>query len=140
MINSPGFWNDQNQARKISKQISIIREEISHIAKLDELRDELQTYLDLLDDDFNESLFQDALTALGDQQTFIEKAEIECYLNEKYDHNDALFTIHAGAGGTEAQDWAEMLFRMYTRWAEKQGFKYSVDSLPAGSWLEERKH
>ncbi|HPN41666.1 MAG TPA: peptide chain release factor 2, partial [Candidatus Cloacimonadota bacterium] len=58
-------------------------------------------------------------------------AEIECYLNEKYDHNDALFTIHAGAGGTEAQDWAEMLFRMYTRWAEKQGFKYNViDSLP----------
>jgi len=131
VINSPGFWNDQNQARKISKQISIIREEISHIAKLDELRDELQTYLDLLDDDFNESLFREALDALEAQQTFIEKAEIECYLNEKYDHNDALFTIHAGAGGTEAQDWAEMLFRMYTRWAEKQGFKYNViDSLP----------
>jgi len=90
VINSPGFWNDQNQARKISKQISIIREEISHIAKLDELRDELQTYLDLLDDDFNESLFREALDALEAQQTFIEKAEIECYLNEKYDHNDAL--------------------------------------------------
>ena len=111
--------------------MSIIREEISHINKLDELKDELQTYIDLLDEDFHQSLLNEAVAALPDQKAFIEKAEIECYLNEKYDHNDALFTIHAGAGGTEAQDWAEMLFRMYTRWAEKQGYKYNViDSLP----------
>lgn len=111
--------------------MSIIREEIGHINKLDELKDELQTYIDLLDEDFHQSLLNEAVDALADQKAFIEKAEIECYLNEKYDHNDALFTIHAGAGGTEAQDWAEMLFRMYTRWAEKQGYKYTViDSLP----------
>jgi len=131
LINSPGFWNDQNHARKVSKQVSLIRDEIAHICKLDELKDELQAYLDLLDEDFNEALFQEALGGLEEQQGFIEKAEIECYLNEKYDHNDALFIIHAGAGGTEAQDWAEMLFRMYSRWADRQGFKYEViDSQP----------
>lgn len=130
-INEPGFWNDQNSARKITKQISIIRDELDHIQALDALKEDLGTYLDLLDDDFNEELFRDALSSLKQQQAFIEKAEIECYLNDKYDRNDAIFTIHSGAGGTEAQDWTQMLLRMYTRWAEKQGFGYNViDSLP----------
>lgn len=68
---------------------------------------------------------------MPDQRLFIEKAEIECYLNEKYDHNNAVFIIHAGAGGTEAQDWAEMLLRMYSRWAERNKFTFNIiDSLP----------
>lgn len=128
----PGFWNDQNQARKITKQISIIQDQIGHIQALDALADDLNTFLELLDDDFSESLFADALSALKEQEAFIEKSEIECYLNDNYDRYDALFTIHAGAGGTEAQDWAEMLFRMYTRWAEKQGFSYQVLDFLAG--------
>jgi len=65
------------------------------------------------------------------QKQFIEKAEIECYLNDKYDYEDAILVIHSGAGGTEAQDWAEMLLRMYTRWAEENGFQYNIiDLLP----------
>lgn len=130
-MNSPGFWNDQNSARKVSKQISRIREEIEHINALDTMKDELETYIALLDEDFSEQLLNDAVSELEAQKQFIEKAEVECYLNEKYDHNDALFTIHAGAGGTEAQDWAEMLYRMYSRWAEKNKFSFNViDSLP----------
>ncbi|NLO10846.1 MAG: peptide chain release factor 2 [Candidatus Cloacimonetes bacterium] len=131
IMNEPDFWNDQNRARKISKDISIIRDEIEHIGKLEATRDDLGTYLELLDDDFNQSLYDDALASLDTQRAFIEKSEIECYLSEKNDRNSALFNIHAGAGGTEAQDWAQMLYRMYTRWAEKQGYKYNViDSLP----------
>jgi peptide chain release factor 2 len=65
-----------------------------------------------------------------DWKAFVERMEVECLLNEKYDHNDAVFSIHAGAGGTEAQDWAEMLLRMYTRWAERNKFEFVViDSL-----------
>lgn len=95
------------------------------------MKDELETYIALLDEDFSEQLLNDAVSELEAQKQFIEKAEVECYLNEKYDHNDALFTIHAGAGGTEAQDWAEMLYRMYSRWAEKNKFSFNViDSLP----------
>jgi peptide chain release factor 2 len=130
-INSPGFWNNQNLARKISRQISNLRDEIEHVSKLEDMKEELETYVTLLDEEFDPEVFQDAVGELESRRQFIEKAEIECYLNDKYDHNDALFTIHAGAGGTEAQDWAEMLFRMYTRWAEKNNFKYTViDSLP----------
>ncbi len=130
-VNSPGFWNDQNQARKISKQLSQINEEIDHINTLERLKEELETYIMLLDDEFSESLLSEAVGELPEQRLFVEKAEIECYLNDKYDHNDALFTIHAGAGGTEAQDWAEMLLRMYSRWAERNKFTFNlIDSLP----------
>jgi peptide chain release factor 2 len=130
-MNDPGFWNDQQNAKKISKQLSQIRDEISHITKLDNVREELETYITLLDEDFQESLFDEAVGELPRVKSFIEKAEIECYLNEKYDHNDALFTIHAGAGGTEAQDWAEMLLRMYTRWAEDNKFSFTIiDYIP----------
>ncbi len=91
----------------------------------------METYLLLLEEDFQEELFREAVSELPTQRQFVEKAEIECYLNDKYDHNDALFTIHAGAGGTEAQDWAEMLYRMYSRWAERNNFSCNViDSLP----------
>ncbi len=129
-MNEPSFWNDQQSAKKISKQLSQIREEISHINKLDEVKGELETYQLLLEEDFNQALFEEAVAELPRIRSFIEKAEIECYLNDKYDHNDALFTIHAGAGGTEAQDWAEMLLRMYSRWAENNGFGFTViDSL-----------
>jgi peptide chain release factor 2 len=130
-MNEPGFWNDQQTAKKISKQLSQIREEISHIAKLDEVREELETYIIFLEEDFQDSIFQEAVQNLPQTKQFIEKAEIECYLNEKYDHNDALLTIHAGAGGTEAQDWAEMLLRMFMHWAEDNKYSFTViDSLP----------
>ncbi len=131
-MNEPGFWNDQQSAKKISKQLSQIREEISHINKLDEVKGELETYQLLLEEDFNEALFDEAIAELPRIRSFIEKAEIECYLNDKYDHNDALFTIHAGAGGTEAQDWAEMLLRMYSRWAENNGFGFTIIDYLAG--------
>ncbi|MDP2172871.1 MAG: peptide chain release factor 2 [Candidatus Cloacimonadaceae bacterium] len=129
-MNEPGFWNDQNQAKKLTKQQSQIREEIEHIKQLETLKEELETYILLLEEDFSEHLLTEAVKELEKQKLFIEKAEIECYLNDKYDHNDALFTIHAGAGGTEAQDWTEMLYRMYSRWAEKNKYSFIViDSL-----------
>jgi peptide chain release factor 2 len=131
LVNDPGFWNDQNQARKVTRQLSQVNEEINHIKTLDRLKGDLEAYLLLLDEDPNPGLLAEAVSELQDQKHFIEKAEIECYLNEKYDHENAILTIHAGAGGTEAQDWAEMLLRMYTRWAEQNKFSYSIiDYLP----------
>jgi peptide chain release factor 2 len=129
-MHAPDFWNDQNNARKVSKQISQLRESIDHINRLDLIRGELDTYLSLLDEDFNQSLYTEALEHWEEWKSFVERMETECLLNEKYDHNDAVFSIHAGAGGTEAQDWAEMLLRMYSRWAEKNSFEFTViDSL-----------
>jgi len=129
-MHASDFWNDQNNAKKVTKQISLLREEIEHINKLDEIKGELETYILLLDDDFNQALYTEVLGNWDDWKNFVEKMEVECLLNEKYDHYDAVFSIHAGAGGTEAQDWAEMLLRMYMRWAEKNKFEFTViDSL-----------
>lgn len=130
-MNQPDFWNDQNQAKKVTRQLSRANEEIAHIRALEALKGDLEAYLMLLDEDPNPQLLAEAVAELPDQRLFIEKAEIECYLNDKYDEENALLTIHAGAGGTEAQDWAEMLLRMYTRWAEQNKFSATIiDSLP----------
>jgi len=125
-MHAPEFWNDQSNARKISKQISYLRDEVDHIRKLDMIKDDLHTYILLLEEDFQDYLLLEAVEHLTEYRDFIEKAEIACLLNEKYDHNDAILTIHAGAGGTEAQDWAEMLLRMYSRWAEKNRFGFNI--------------
>lgn len=130
-MNQPDFWNDQNQAKKVTRQLSRANEEIAHIRALEALKGDLEAYLMLLDEDPNPQLLAEAVAELPDQRLFIEKAEIECYLNDKYDEENALLTIHAGAGGTEAQDWAEMLLRMYTRWAAQNKFSATIiDSLP----------
>ena len=130
-MNMPDFWNDQNHAKKIGKRSAFLRDELAHIQKLESSLEELQTYLEFLDEDFSEALYQDALAALPEIKAFAEKTEISCLLNDKYDLNDALFTIHAGAGGTEAQDWAQMLLRMYVRWAEDNKYSFNIiDSLP----------
>ncbi|HOD18346.1 MAG TPA: peptide chain release factor 2 [Candidatus Cloacimonadota bacterium] len=132
LMHSSDFWSDQNQAKKITKQISQLREEIEQINQLDSIKDEINAYLELLDDDFQPSLFDEALSHWKEWKTFVDRMEIECLLNEKYDHNDAILTIHAGAGGTEAQDWAEMLLRMYARWADKNKFEFTIIDILSG--------
>jgi len=85
----------------------------------------------LLEEQFSDSLLQDAIEEMEEIQPFAEKAEAQFLLNGETDPNSAIITIHPGAGGTESQDWAEMLMRMYKRWAEQSGFKVEiVDILP----------
>lgn len=130
-MHEPDFWNDQNKAKKVSKDASLIKNEIDKDLKLASIFEELNTYSLLLEDDWNEELFNEALKYYQDNLEYVEKIEVQILLNNNYDHNDAILTIHPGAGGTESQDWAEMLMRMYNRWAErsKYGFKI-IDLLP----------
>jgi len=126
------FWSDQQNARKVTKHISQLRESLQHISRLSHIHDELDTYLQLLDEDFHQYLLDEAAGHLEDWQVFVDKMETECLLNERYDQCDAVFSIHAGAGGTEAQDWAEMLLRMYSRWAEKSNYEFTIIDILAG--------
>ena len=130
-MNKPNFWNDQKNAQKVSKEINSLKQQLEKEKKLKEISDELETYRMLLDEEFSESLLKEAAEQLSEYSPINEKAEIQFLLSRKTDHNSAILTIHPGAGGTESQDWAEMLLRMYKRWAENSNFKIEiVDYLP----------
>jgi len=128
----PTFWNDQKEAHKILK---VLNEHKSWTEKYDMLSakenvclDELNIATELADESFAEELI--ASIALIEQN--IAAIEFKNMLSGKDDVGNALITIHAGAGGTEAQDWAEMLYRMYMRWAERKGFKIYTDDYQEG--------
>ncbi len=95
------------------------------------MKEDLTTYLILLDEEFSDELFNEAVSEIEDMIKQINEKETAFLLSGKYDLNNAILTLHPGAGGTESQDWAEMLFRMYKRWADQKGFTFQiVDYLP----------
>ncbi len=131
-MEKPNFWSDQKKATKITKELNQLKNQIAKDDHLATIKDDLQTYTILLEEDFNESLLKEAVNALLDEQNFVEKIETQFLLSGKTDPNSAILTIHPGAGGTESQDWAEMLFRMYKRWAEKTGHKIEIVDYQSG--------
>jgi peptide chain release factor 2 len=130
-MNKPDFWNDTNRAQKISKEVNNLQNQLERDSRLKQVKEDLETYLALLEEDFSETLLKEAAKELKNCQALIDKAEIQILLSGKNDSNNAIITIHPGAGGTESQDWAEMLLRMYTRWAENNKFETEIiDYLP----------
>ena len=130
-MNKPDFWSDQNRAKSVTKEINALRLLLSKEAKLSDIKDELETYVFMLEEEFSNELFAEAVGKIESFIPVVEKLEIQFLLNGKLDMNSAILTIHPGAGGTESQDWAEMLLRMYKRWAENNNFKFQiVDILP----------
>jgi len=130
-MNEPDFWNDPQKAQIVTKEINSLKLHLAKDEKLKNILEDLETYKQLLEEEFSDELFEEARQKLEEYSPFVEEAEIQFLLNGKTDKNNAILTIHPGAGGTESQDWAEMLFRMYSRWAEKMKFKTEiVDYLP----------
>ena len=121
---NPEFWNDPDEAQTVMRQIDHEKSLIEAWDDLNEIRDSIQVYQQFLEEG------EDVKTELQSEiKRFInglEDLELQNMLSGDDDHRDAILTFNPGAGGTESQDWAEMLFRMYTRWAEKRGFKTSV--------------
>jgi len=125
-MHSPSFWNEPDIAKKITKEITILKNELEKEKRIVMVKDELLTYIDILKEDFSPDMYTEAVDLFKKELHFIEQTEIEILLNGKYDFNNALLTIHPGAGGTESQDWAEMLLRMYKYWVENSSFTYKV--------------
>jgi len=118
-----GFWNDQSQSNKILTQIKSIK---SKTVKYKELFNESNNILELIElvlIEYDEDLANDIISNVKIFESNLEKFELQTLLSGKYDSNNAILTLHPGAGGTESQDWAEMLYRMYTRWANKSGYE-----------------
>ena len=117
------FWNDSKNSSKILKRITELKNKVEQYRRINT---ELKNYIELnelLKQESDVELEKDLESGVSNLEIEIEKLEISTLLSGKYDMNNAIITIHPGAGGTEAQDWAEMLYRMYTRWANANGYK-----------------
>ena len=121
-----GFWNDVDKAQEVSRKITVDQRKIKKVEDLQKRVDDAVGLLDLIEEMDDESEVEGALKEVSEIENSVSQIQIEALLSGKYDGNNAILTLHAGAGGTEAQDWAEMLYRMYTRYAERQGYQVKV--------------
>ncbi|MCD6452492.1 MAG: peptide chain release factor 2 [Acidobacteria bacterium] len=123
------IWNNKEEAVRLLKEKKQLEERLDVARKLNDLIGEIEVMLELADE--GEEVTEDIEERLKVLEEELNQAEINLILNEENDENNAILTIHPGAGGTESQDWASMLLRMYLRWAERRGFEAKVmDYLP----------
>lgn len=122
----PGFWDDNQSAQKIMQEISERKEWISIWNGLNSRCEDVLALIELSEESNDPSTEPEIDNELAALESALEDAEIRKLLSGENDSRDALLTINAGAGGTEAQDWAEMLLRMYTRWAERHGYEVTL--------------
>ncbi len=120
------LWDDQAKAQGILKQISGLEKELRMWEGLISLHDEVEIHLELTQEEGTDVVSQEAREALEHYLAALDEAEVLHLLSEPDDEKDALLTIHPGAGGTESQDWAEMLQRMYQHWIERHGYQYQI--------------
>jgi peptide chain release factor 2 len=123
----PGFWDDPSAAQLVSQQVTHLKDSVMAYEHLQAQLADTKLLWDLGMEEHDESVTADVAATLSAMSAEIDQLELTLMLSGEYDGNNAILTLHAGAGGTEAQDWAQMLLRMYVRWAEKNGFK--VDTL-----------
>lgn len=124
------FWNDSKESGKVLAKIKSLKDIVSNYSKIYDEVVNLIEMTDLVMADFDEDLKKEILNNTKIASDKVEKLELQTFLSGKYDKNNAIVTIHPGAGGTESQDWAEMLYRMYTRWAGKSNYEVNeVDFL-----------
>ena len=117
-----GFWNNSNESNLVLKQIKDIKSKLKLYSDLNTQILDLMDLNELLDIEYDEELEKQLINLTRNAEKNIDKFEIQTLLSGKYDKNNAIITLHPGAGGTESQDWAEMLYRMYSRWANKNGY------------------
>jgi peptide chain release factor 2 len=132
MTTAPEFWNDQEKAQNTLKEQAKLRSVVDRIDAIGRAIEDGRVLLELAEEAADEGTAKEAEVEVGRIEGLIAAVEFERMLSSPYDHNSAILEINAGAGGTDAQDWAEMLMRMYLRWAARRGFKSEVlDVQPA---------
>lgn len=132
-IANPDFWNDTDNAQRVSKQASDIRDVIERYESACGLLDDIKTATELAEEapEFGEEIEND----LERLEKMLDDFEVESWFNGRFDSSDAILSIHPGSGGLEAQDWTEMLYRMYSRYADSKGWKVKVLDLVPGEGI-----
>ncbi|PIQ27995.1 peptide chain release factor 2 [bacterium (Candidatus Blackallbacteria) CG17_big_fil_post_rev_8_21_14_2_50_48_46] len=128
----PGFWDRPDEAARRSQELTALQEEYQRIERWETTLKDSQELLTMAREENDSSLLPDVLTQLEEMQKELRQWEVERMLSGEYDQAPAIVTITSGEGGTDAQDWAEILLRMYTRWCEKRKFKTDLISVTEG--------
>ena len=131
-MSDPDFWNDPEKAKAISQEATQLKSEVEGHKELVQRVQDACDYLELAMEEGDADLAGEIEKQYKDLVKDVEKREIRLLLSEEYDTCNAIVTFHAGAGGTEAQDWAQMLIRMYMRWAERNGYRINIMDMQPG--------
>jgi len=125
-MSAPDFWDDNEHAQKLIAELNAVKSVVEDFKKLEQEYEDLDMMLELAEEEQDESMTADLEQNIRELLERLSAFELQLLLNQPYDKLNAILELHPGAGGTESQDWAEMLLRMYRRWAEKRGFKVEV--------------
>ena len=121
-----GFWNDLDRSQKVQKRMKQLQQKCEKYEKLQSTWDDLMTICEMALEENDDSMLAELETDYAKLESELEAMRLSTLLSGEYDANNVILSIHPGAGGTEAQDWAQMLYRMYTRWAERHGYTYTL--------------
>ena len=131
-----GFWDNMERAQEVTQRAARLKGKIEAYESLVNAYHDTETLIELANEEEDESLLEECATAVDGIAASLEQQRLATLLTGEYDSRNAILSFHAGAGGTEAQDWASMLYRMYTHWAESHGYNYKlldyIDGDPAG--------
>lgn len=125
-MSSPDFWNDAEKAQKLSQERNQIEAQINLFSYIEQKIEDSEVLIDMAEEEGEEEILEEVEKNIEEVKKELRDLEIKKVLSGEYDRNNAIVTIHAGAGGTESCDWAEMLMRMYIRWAERKGFEVEI--------------
>jgi peptide chain release factor 2 len=129
----PDLWDDQEAARKVTSELAGVRDDVELVDRLDGQVDDLDTLYELAREESDESVVPEIETGLDALRAELDRLELRALFTGEYDERDAICQVSSGAGGTDAQDWAQMLLRMFTRWAERKGFAVEVEDISEGT-------
>ena len=121
-----GFWDDLENSQKVLQRTSALKNKVADYENIKSQYEDTLTLIELANEEGDESLLEECRAGVKKVQEEIDRLTLTTLLSGEYDSNNAILNFHAGAGGTEAQDWALMLYRMYIRWGERHGFKVST--------------
>lgn len=130
-MQEPGFWDDMKRAQEITQESKGLKDRVELFNALEEKLEDAKVLIEMCKEEEDENILDEIVSEIKILNASIDKFRIEILLSGEYDKNNAILDLHTGAGGTDAQDWTEMLLRMYTRWAESKNFKIeTLDLLP----------
>lgn len=131
-MSAPDFWDDNDKAQAVIAEMNAVKGSVDEYLKLQQEYDDATMMIELADEEGDEDIAAEVGDTIKSLVKKLEEFELQLLLDQPYDKMNAILELHPGAGGTESQDWGQMLLRMYTRWAEKHGFKVEVLDYLAG--------